>query len=66
MEDSEALREAFEQFISRYQGQIMQSEIVRKNGKLEISADVKLPEPITHQMAMCFLTEYEGIYSISV
>ncbi|MCI2057310.1 MAG: MgtC/SapB family protein [Oscillibacter sp.] len=66
MDDDRILRQDFDQFIAAHSGQIEQSSITRKDGKMTIEADVKLAEPITHQMAMSFMTEHAGVYAMSV
>ena len=66
IDDDVILRENFEKFIATHNGQIEQSSITRKDGKMIIEADVKLSEPITHQMAVSFMTEHAGVYAISV
>lgn len=66
MEDRPELLSALNTLISRHQGYIVRSNMVKESGGIRMELSVRVDTPITHQEAFEFLSDYGGIEQVAV
>ena len=66
MKDDLALMGEFDQLVENHRGCIVDSEIVREDGRIGIKTVIRLKEQISHQEACAFLEKHQDIYQISI
>ena len=57
---------AFDELLARHRGQVTESSLTREEGYLRMEITAKLEPPITHDEALAFMKENDGVRRISV
>ena len=66
MEDTDDLRRRFDDLVERHGGQVIESNLSRRDGCIRIELTARLEPPITHDEAMAFMKENPGVRRMSV
>ena len=66
MEDEQRLQDAFDDLLRRHNGQVSESSLSRQDGLLRMELTVRLEPPITHDEALAFMKENDGVRRVSV
>jgi putative Mg2+ transporter-C (MgtC) family protein len=66
MEDTDDLRRRFDNLVERHGGQVIESNLSRRDGCIRIELTARLEPPITHDEAMAFMKENPGVRRMSV
>ena len=66
MADTQEMRDKFDELLARHRGQVTESSLTREEGYLRMEITAKLEPPITHDEALAFMKENDGVRRISV
>ena len=66
MADTQEMQDKFDELLSRHRGQVTESSLTREDGYLHMEITAKLEPPITHDEALAFMKENDGVRRISV
>ena len=66
MADTPELQAQFDTLLAAHHGQVVESSLSREEGYLRMEITAKLEPPITHDEALAFLRENEGVRRVSV
>ena len=66
MADTQEMRDKFDELLARHRGQVTESSLTREDGYLRMEITAKLEPPITHDEALAFMKENDGVRRISV
>ena len=66
MEDTEELQQQFDALLAAHHGQVIDSSLSREEGYLRMEITVRLEPSITHDEALAFMKENDGVRRISV
>ena len=66
MEDEQHLQDAFDELLRRHRGQVTESSLSRQDGVLRMELTVRLEPPISHDEALAFIKENDGVRRVSV
>ena len=66
MEDTPELQAQFDALLKAHNGQVVESSLSRDEGYLRMEITAKLEPPITHDEALAFMKENDGVRRISV
>ena len=66
MADTQEMRDEFDELLARHRGQVTESSLTREEGYLRMEITAKLEPPITHDEALAFMKENDGVRRISV
>ncbi len=66
MADTQEMQDKFDELLARHRGQVTESSLTREEGYLRMEITAKLEPPITHDEALAFMKENDGVRRISV
>ena len=66
MEDEQHLQDAFDELLRCHRGQVTESSLSRQDGVLRMELTVRLEPPISHDEALAFIKENDGVRRVSV
>ena len=66
MADTQEMRDKFDELLARHRGQVTESSLTREEGYLRMEITAKFEPPITHDEALAFMKENDGVRRISV
>ena len=66
MADTHEMQDKFDELLARHRGQVTESSLTREEGYLRMEITAKLEPPITHEEALAFMKENDGVRRISV
>ena len=66
MADTQEMQDKFDELLARPRGQVTESSLTREEGYLRMEITAKLEPPITHDEALAFMKENDGVRRISV
>ena len=66
MADTQEMQERFDALLKKHRGQVTESSLTREEGYLRMEITAKLEPPISHDEALEFMKENDGVRRISV
>lgn len=66
MADTREMQERFDALLKKHRGQVTESSLTREEGYLRMEITAKLEPPISHDEALEFMKENDGVRRISV
>ena len=66
MADTQEMQDKFDELLKKHRGQVTESSLTREEGYLRMEITAKLEPPITHDEALAFMKENDGVRRISV
>ena len=66
MSDTQEMQDKFDELLRQHRGQVAESSLTREDGYLRMEITAKLEPPITHDEALAFMKENDGVRRISV
>ena len=66
MADTQEMQDKFDELLARHRGQVTESSLTREEGYLRMEITAKLEPPISHDEALAFMKENDGVRRISV
>ena len=66
MADTQEMQDKFDELLAHHRGQVTESSLTREEGYLRMEITAKLEPPITHDEALAFMKENDGVRRISV
>ena len=66
MADTQEMQDKFDELLKKHRGQVTESSLTREEGYLRMEITAKLEPPISHDEALEFMKENDGVRRISV